>query len=1109
MTASEDVFAFVAIRDLQRPARPLTLRAPAFDPSAPSELHVKLRDASSVTARAVIADEYIARTEAPRFLRGLDDAPEPIRILDELLIDAADAVSAQDLADAALPPLRTLAKDDAGRRDLVSLLRDAAVHGAWADNADSMLAATFGSTASPAARVDLTRTLLLWELLDRVSQDASASATEVAALLRTGIVLVPEDVVAVGTDGPTPEPPAAPPAPRAPDTVDDDRLRSTVAALGDLRRAARAAVRTGELTNRDGDAEAPSIAHVRDALTAETVETLEREGAADDGTTLPEAMTRLSAAAETAATRVLAAREPDRLAALVSEIARTRPWEWTDGRVGPPSDSTIEPFRPPRVSTARLLSPPVLGELKVVRQTLRGYELGEIAHVENVLRGERKLRRHQIVDLREDEEAQLEERDEEKEFDSQTTTRSELATETETTREQSQQLSANGMVSASYGPYFSASATVGFASSNSSSQSMATSTRYAQDLTERAANRLRMRTETRRRRLTRRTVNEENTHRLDNTEGPGHTVGVYRWLNKRYCAQVYKLGCRVLLEIGVSDPSANYRYAAALGSGLEVEADPPPPLVDPLAPANPLTPDGIIPDLWRTYAAYFRVPDFPAPPPFDLTVTLALASEAPPIAPEPPADDDDEDAPRRETPRPADVYQANRELTIPPGYQPIYVWAVVIHHPHREDTAPVPALTDAERGNIRASLQGLIAAQPGLAARLTNGLDLWLAWNPVSTPVPAVSENDLLDVATLHGFALRLLTVPAWRQNLIGFLTRAALALSRRGSGLDLAVGPAHAHIETGAVKRRLDFSYAPGLPDAFPEIGTAPDEGMSLPVAVAAEGAAGFAMTLSVYCVDWDYAQPRWQQQAYEAILAAHASWETDYRAAVAAARNRNGILISGRNPLENQRIVHTELKRSAIAMLGGVTDADLRAVTPGDPAPKGTPPRPTPPKVDLDDAASAVGVARFYEQAFEWENMGHVLYPYFWTGRDDWPEASLRTDVDPEFARFLSAGAARVVLPIRPGFELLVASRLGLDLPEPFVAGAAAMSSGDPSLAIADELRAAQDSSRGTPDGKPWPITLPTTLVALDDTPMPTYPTACDCEDDEVRRRQHDPNG
>lgn len=60
-----------------------------------------------------------------------------------------------------------------------------------------------------------------------------------------------------------------------------------------------------------------------------------------------------------------------------------------------------------------------------------------------------------------------------------------------------------------------------------------------------------------------------------------------------------------------------------------------------------------------------------------------------------------------------------------------------------------------------------------------------------------------------------------------------------------------------------------------------------------------------------------------------------------------------------------------------------------------------------------------KFLHQAVEWENVQYVLYPYFWVNPGEW---QLKLDLrhrDPVHEAFLKAGSARVVLPVRPGFE------------------------------------------------------------------------------------------
>jgi hypothetical protein len=62
---------------------------------------------------------------------------------------------------------------------------------------------------------------------------------------------------------------------------------------------------------------------------------------------------------------------------------------------------------------------------------------------------------------------------------------------------------------------------------------------------------------------------------------------------------------------------------------------------------------------------------------------------------------------------------------------------------------------------------------------------------------------------------------------------------------------------------------------------------------------------------------------------------------------------------------------------------------------------------------------VISFLHQAIEWENINYFLYPYFWTKADSWNERLRLQTNDPIHEAFLRAGAARVVLTIRPGWE------------------------------------------------------------------------------------------
>jgi len=133
-----------------------------------------------------------------------------------------------------------------------------------------------------------------------------------------------------------------------------------------------------------------------------------------------------------------------------------------------------------------------------------------------------------------------------------------------------------------------------------------------------------------------------------------------------------------------------------------------------------------------------------------------------------------------------------------------------------------------------------------------------------------------------------------------------------------------------------------------------------------------------------------------------------------LAQAAAANGVTVTGRNPLANKATVLGELRKACIAELTAqqfdafgalATDSGGR------------------PQLNLFRTSQQGKYIRFFEQAFEWDHLVYFFYPYFWADKATWQFRSLLDDLDgPDFADFLRAGAARVVFPVRPGFEQAV---------------------------------------------------------------------------------------
>lgn len=234
------------------------------------------------------------------------------------------------------------------------------------------------------------------------------------------------------------------------------------------------------------------------------------------------------------------------------------------------------------------------------------------------------------------------------------------------------------------------------------------------------------------------------------------------------------------------------------------------------------------------------------------------------------------------------------------------------------------------------------------------------------------------------------------------------------------------------------------------------------------------YAFGIDFFCVLTDDGLRKWQQETFDAIMRAYQTQLADYEEKMAALEIQKGIQIFGRNPLENRRLERDELKKLAVIIMTDDTDPSLDGFT-------GT----SEPTLDVDAACGAGQRIRFFENAFEWNNMTYVFYPYFWARKERWISAIQLNDPDPDFAAFLKAGAARVQVPVRPGFEKAIAYFLqtgviwnGNDPP---------LMNDDLYVPIIDEITeklGAPEAMTAYPEGsEPWDVHVPTSLVLVQD--------------------------
>jgi hypothetical protein len=251
--------------------------------------------------------------------------------------------------------------------------------------------------------------------------------------------------------------------------------------------------------------------------------------------------------------------------------------------------------------------------------------------------------------------------------------------------------------------------------------------------------------------------------------------------------------------------------------------------------------------------------------------------------------------------------------------------------------------------------------------------------------------------------------------------------------------------------------------------------EAGSLGVAVRTGGVRLFVVDIEVLCQCSPELLDGWRLETFAALQEAHLRQQEEFDRAVEALKADNNEVFAERAPADNRRAVREELQRLAVTTLTGQQFELFGAIGV---APDGLP------SLALDEADVEGRYARFFEQAFEWERMSYRLYPYFWGRRSTWLDRLALDAADPEYAAFLRAGSARVQVAVRPGFENAVFHYL--DTGEIWDGGDPPTVTSSEYVALADEIAAATDRPADeVPVGEPWEVRLPTSLVALRETP------------------------
>ena len=245
------------------------------------------------------------------------------------------------------------------------------------------------------------------------------------------------------------------------------------------------------------------------------------------------------------------------------------------------------------------------------------------------------------------------------------------------------------------------------------------------------------------------------------------------------------------------------------------------------------------------------------------------------------------------------------------------------------------------------------------------------------------------------------------------------------------------------------------------------------IPVSVRVLTVSGYFVNIEVLCQRTEEAMAKWQLATYASIMGAYENQRSRYQEQLAAARQ--SLASFAPSDAQSQVIQQTELKRAILAMLTGQEFDLFNAMS--DQSTQGYP------EMDLAEAQAEGDYIQFFEQAFEWPQITYLYYPYFWGRKDSWVTVLRRNAGDLVFQQFLQAGSARVVVPVRPGYDAAILHYL--ETGEIWDGGSPPQVDDPLYVSIVQELEESQEAAAaGEPVGEPWAVTVPTSLVILQDT-------------------------
>jgi hypothetical protein len=222
---------------------------------------------------------------------------------------------------------------------------------------------------------------------------------------------------------------------------------------------------------------------------------------------------------------------------------------------------------------------PYIGDLFLIREELARFEEGDIADIENILAGEKKVRRHRSFTHSETTTETETETITSEERDHEVNEKFGLQSEVKSTVDEKVNIDAGVTVSSKYGPSTTLTAHANVTGNFAKSESQSIARSYAKDLVDRAISKVQEKVRKLQISKVISEVEERNKHSIDNTQpGSDHRAGIYYWVNKVSHAQVYNYGKHMMFDVIVPEPAALFKklYKLKLESDKQAKAPPKP-----------------------------------------------------------------------------------------------------------------------------------------------------------------------------------------------------------------------------------------------------------------------------------------------------------------------------------------------------------------------------------------------------------------------------------------------------------------------------------------------------------------------------------------------------